>query len=165
MSAKDAFLRTYDEETARTMRLLRAYPADKLDLRPHAMSKTARELAWVFVAESMLGGKIWRDEFAKGVPAGKPPSAPESWNEVLSAVEKAQKEFGDIVRKASEDDLRVKVHFLVGPKKMGEMTRMDMLWFLLHDQIHHRGQLSIYTRMAGGKVPSIYGPTADEPWM
>ena len=29
------------------------------------------------------------------------------------------------------------------------------------DQIHHRGQFSIYLRMAGGKVPSIYGPSAD----
>jgi len=35
---------------------------------------------------------------------------------------------------------------------------------MLDDQIHHRGQLSVYVRMAGGKVPSIYGPSADEPW-
>jgi uncharacterized damage-inducible protein DinB len=48
---------------------------------------------------------------------------------------------------------------------MGEMTRMEWLWFLLHDEIHHRGQFSVYLRMADAKVPSIYGPTADEPWM
>ena len=40
----------------------------------------------------------------------------------------------------------------------------DFLWMILCDQIHHRGQFSIYLRMADGKVPSIYGPTADEPW-
>lgn len=166
MSAKESFLRTYEEENARTMRLLRAYPNDKLDVKPAPQLKTARELAWVFVMESMLGGKIWRDEFAKGVPSGgTPPAPPQNWNEILSTIEKTQKEFGDMVRKASEDDLRVKVHFMVGPKKLGEMTRMDMLWFLLHDQIHHRGQFSVYQRIAGGKVPSIYGPTADEPWI
>jgi uncharacterized damage-inducible protein DinB len=33
---------------------------------------------------------------------------------------------------------------------------------MLFDQIHHRGQLSVYVRMAGGKVPSIYGPSADD---
>jgi len=165
MSAKDAFLRTFDEEHARTMRLLRAYPTDKLELRPHAMSKTARELAWVFVLESMLAGTIWRDEFAKRSPSGKPPAAPENWNEILSAIEKHHKEMADMVRNASEEDLRTKVHFFVGPKTMGELTRIDMLWFLLHDQIHHRGQFSIYQRMAGGKMPSIYGPTADEPWI
>lgn len=33
------------------------------------------------------------------------------------------------------------------------------------DSVHHRGQFSVYLRLAGGKVPSIYGPSADEPWM
>jgi len=42
--------------------------------------------------------------------------------------------------------------------------RMDFLWFLLMDMVHHRGQFSVYLRMADGKVPSIYGPSADEPW-
>ena len=41
----------------------------------------------------------------------------------------------------------------------------DVLWGILMDSIHHRGQFSVYLRMAGGKVPSIYGPSADEPWM
>jgi len=36
---------------------------------------------------------------------------------------------------------------------------------ILCDQIHHRGRFSIYLHMADGKVPSIYGPTADEPWV
>ena len=56
------------------------------------------------------------------------------------------------------------VKFYTGPKHVGDYRTMDFLWFLLHDQIHHRGQLSVYVRMAGGRVPSIYGPTADEPW-
>jgi uncharacterized damage-inducible protein DinB len=48
---------------------------------------------------------------------------------------------------------------------MGNIPVGDFSWFVLHDQIHHRGQLSVYVRMAGGKVPSIYGPSHDEPWM
>ena len=55
--------------------------------------------------------------------------------------------------------------FFVGPKQLGDYTRLEFCWFLLHDEIHHRGQFSIYLRMAGAKVPSIYGPSADEPWM
>ena len=30
--------------------------------------------------------------------------------------------------------------------------------------IHHRGQLSVYLRLVDVPIPSIYGPTADEPW-
>ena len=166
MSAKDAFLRTYDEEHARTMRLLRSYPTDKLDLKPAPILKSARELAWVFVLERGLGTSIWNDAFANGVPAGRtPPAAPQNWNEILDALEKAHRDYGNLVRNASDEDLRKQVHFLVGPKKMGQMSRMDSCWFLLHDQIHHRGQFSIYARMAGAKLASIYGPTADEQWL
>jgi len=32
----------------------------------------------------------------------------------------------------------------------------------LFDIVHHRGQLSTYIRPMGGKVPSIYGPSADD---
>ncbi len=64
----------------------------------------------------------------------------------------------------SEADLRDTVQFLVAPKTMGNVPKLDFLWFLLHDQIHHRGQFSVYLRMADARVPSIYGPTADEPW-
>ena len=30
--------------------------------------------------------------------------------------------------------------------------------------VHHRGQLTVYLRLLDVPVPSIYGPTADEPW-
>ena len=32
---------------------------------------------------------------------------------------------------------------------------------VLNHLIHHRGQLSVYLRIRGVRVPSIYGPTAD----
>jgi uncharacterized damage-inducible protein DinB len=56
------------------------------------------------------------------------------------------------------------VQFPVGPGKFGDFRKIDFCWFLLHDHIHHRGQLSVYIRLAGGKVPAIYGPSGDERW-
>jgi len=165
MRGKQEFLKTYDEEHARTMRVLNAYPTDKLDFRPHPKAKTARELAFVFVLERYLGEKIWHDWFVKNAPSGKPPEAPESWDDLLAALEKAHQEFRDLVSGASDETLHENVHFFTAPKTMGEMSRKDMIWFLLHDQIHHRGQLSVYLRMVDGKVPAIYGPSADEPWI
>ena len=96
---------------------------------------------------------------------GTPPPPPESWSDILGAVEKAHKDFGDLIRSASEEKLRQTSRFFVGPKTMGDIPRIDFFWSVLHDEIHHRGQFSIYLRMADGKVPSIYGPSADEPWM
>ena len=47
---------------------------------------------------------------------------------------------------------------------MGDFPVAEFLWFMLMDSVHQHGQLSVYVRCAGGKVPSIYGPSADEPW-
>jgi uncharacterized damage-inducible protein DinB len=162
---KQQFLEVYEQEHEKTMRVLRAYPADKAELRPHAMCKTARELAWVFAVERRLGAMAFNNAFASGMPSGRPPEAPGSWDAVIDAIEQGHKEFRDLVRSTPDDKLDQTVKFFVGPKTLGDVRRMDLLWFLLHDQIHHRGQMSIYLRMAGGKVPSIYGPSADEPWM
>jgi uncharacterized damage-inducible protein DinB len=37
----------------------------------------------------------------------------------------------------------------------------ETAWDFLFDAIHHRGQLTAYLRPMGGKVPPVYGPTAD----
>src|SRR6476469_487153 len=165
-SPKQQFLDAVDREHATTMRILRAFPKDKADAKLHPNVKTAKELAWTFALENALGKKLWDDGYAKGVqPGSTPPKPPESWDDLVAAVDKSTKEFRDVVSSTSDAKLSENVHFMVGPKKLGEDSRLHWAWFLLHDQIHHRGQLSTYVRMAGGKLPSIYGPTADEPWI
>ncbi|MEN8376344.1 MAG: DinB family protein [Gemmatimonadota bacterium] len=166
-SAKQVFLDVLDREFATTMRVLRAYPADRLDLRPHEKCKTARELGWVFVSERLFGTVVYNDGFEEMMSGGgaSTPEPPESWDEILATLEKAQADFRALVEATPDEELQANVRFLTGPNTMGEISRMDWLWFLLHDEIHHRGQFSIYLRMADGRVPSIYGPTADEPWM
>lgn len=164
-SPKGRFLDAYESEHETTMRVLRAYPEDALDLRPHPKCRTARELAFVFTLERMLGTMVFNDQFDPETATGEPPPPPESWDELLSGLEEAHREFGEMVRSTPDDELDETVRFFTGPGKMGDIPRIDWLWFLLNDQIHHRGQFSIYLRMADGKVPSIYGPSADEPWM
>lgn len=164
-AGKQTFLDVYEREHATTMRVLRAYPTDKLELRPHPKCKTARELAWVFVIERGLGAAVFQNRFAQLASQGAPPEPPRAWDDLLAALEAAHTEFGDLIRETPEAELDQRVQFLTGPNQVGEITRTEWLWFLLHDQIHHRGQFSVYLRMAGAKVPSIYGPTADEPWM
>jgi len=56
-----------------------------------------------------------------------------------------------------------KAQFLVDGNVAWETSLGDMLFGFLFDAIHHRGQLSSYLRPMGAKVPSIYGPSADDP--
>lgn len=164
-SPKEQFLSAFEKEHSTTMRVLRAYPSDRLDLRPHPRCKTARELAWVFVVERGMGIAVFNNELEKLMASGGPPEPPESWDQLLAALEGAHREYGDLIRSTPEDRMLDRVRFLTAPNTVGELTRMEWVWFLLHDEIHHRGQFSVYLRMADARVPSIYGPTADEPWM
>lgn len=163
-SPKQQFLDAFDREHATTMRVLRAYPPDRLDLRPHEKCKSAKELAWVFALERGLGTMVFNDEFVEKA-TGEMPQPPEAWDALLDTVKKASADFRDLVASTPVEELGRKVRFFTAPQTMGEVSRLDWIWFLLHDEIHHRGQFSIYLRMADGRVPSIYGPTADEPWM
>lgn len=58
------------------------------------------------------------------------------------------------------DGLPGTVKFRTARRTISDVPIGQFLWMILFDRIHHRGQLSIYLRMAGGRVPSIYGPTA-----
>jgi uncharacterized damage-inducible protein DinB len=165
LTPRDQFLDAYEREHTRTMKVLRAFPEDRLDLRPHPKCRTAKELAWVFWAERMLGRTVYNDKFLEMDPASGPPPPPDSWSEQLEAIETAHRELADLVRRASDEDLTTTVKFFTAPKTVGDIPRIDFLWFLLFDEIHHRGQFSIYLRMADAKVPAIYGPSGDEPFM
>ncbi len=160
---KQQFLDTFEREHQTTMRVLRAYPTDKLDLKPHAMCKNARELAFMFAAEPAM----MKQALTTGLDFSKPPQfppVPESFDAILGAIENGHKEVVSLVNKMRDEEFHDTVKFFTAPKTIGDVPKGQFLWMLLHDQIHHRGQFSIYLRMAGGKVPSIYGPTADEPW-
>lgn len=162
MTEKEQYLTTFEREYPVTLNVLRAYPAAKADLKPHARCKTAKDLAWNFVFEGYAALQGIDGEFP--FPPKGLPDQPGTWDGAVGLIESTFRKMGDKVRKTSEADLNKTVKFFVGPKQMGDIRRMDLLWFLMMDMIHHRGQLSVYLRLADGKVPSIYGPSGDEPW-
>lgn len=163
LPSKQHFLDTLDIEHATTMRVLNAFPEDQLDLRPHGKCKNARELAWVFVQERGLADMVMTRRFPEGME-GEMPAPPDSWAELLDSVEQAHASFRARVAATPEDEMNETVKFFTAPKTVSDVPLIDFLWLMLHDEIHHRGQFSIYLRMADGRVPSIYGPSADEPW-
>jgi uncharacterized damage-inducible protein DinB len=42
-----------------------------------------------------------------------------------------------------------------------QLPAVQFLSLAVKHSVHHRGQLSAYLRAMGGKVPGIYGPSAD----
>jgi len=162
LSEKERFLKTFEKEAGTTLKVLRAYPEAECGLKPHERSNTALSLAWTFVMEQMLIVKALKGEAV--LSGGGFPKPPEDWATIIETYEKGRDEVLEQLHDPGNPNLDGAVAFFTGPKQMGDIPLDEFVWFILHDQIHHRGQLSVYLRMAGGKVPSIYGPTADEPW-
>jgi uncharacterized damage-inducible protein DinB len=160
-SEKERFLKSWENEFQITLKVLKAYPANRQEFKPHEIMKTAKDLAWVFASEErtmLLGAINGNMDFANRQ------ATPATMGEVISEYEKTHREIVQKYKDAPEEELNKNMKFFTGPKTMGDIRKLDVLWGLLMDQAHHRGQFSIYLRMAGGKVPSIYGPSADEPW-
>lgn len=162
MTEKEMFLNAWQREFGTTMKVLRRMPADKSDFKPAAdKARSAKDIATVFIQEL---GVV--DGVVKGkIDFGGPMPSFSSYGDILKAYETKQKEMVSKVEAMSDADWNSKVTAPVGPKQMADVRRADMLWLMLNDSIHHRGQFSVYLRLVGAKVPSIYGPSGDEPWM
>lgn len=161
INAKQQFADTYKREQSTTLKVMNAYPQGKPDYRPHEGNNTAKQIIWTFVIENNVMLAATRGPVALG--GGWPP-APATIAECIAAYQQSAKEFIAAYEKMPESRLSETVKFPSGKGQMGEFPVIDFLWFMFLDSIHHRGQLSVYIRPAGGKVPSIYGPSGDEPW-
>jgi len=157
---KDMFIMGAEREFQTTLRVLEAYPAGKLDLKPTDSSMSARDLMWLLSLGKMATEPIMAGRLAMQTP----PPAPKTKEELIGAFKQAHTAQLAAVRGLSDAAFNELIDIQSGPKDFMRGRRADALWFLAMDGIHHRGQFSVYLRMAGGKVPSIYGPSGDEPW-
>lgn len=141
------------------LRVIRAIPAGRGEYRPDPKARSAQELAWMLASEE--AGLV--SLFEKGEVPWVESAAPASVEEIAAAFERSAAEVDRLV--ASLDTTRwgvEKARFLMGGQAVWEDTLEQMAWGFLFDAIHHRGQLSTYLRPMGGKVPAIYGPSADD---
>ncbi len=153
------FMNTWDTEAKKTAAALRALPAGQYDFRPDAGGRSLGELAWHLAEiDGYSGFGIERGKFEMGVkPEGL--ERPKTIEELAPGYERVHADAMRRVGKLTAADLDRKVIFFTGD----EMPIRDILWSaLLHHQIHHRGQLSVLCRLAGGTAPGAYGPNREE---
>lgn len=158
MTEKEMFLNSFDREFETTMRVLNAYPQEKPHFRPHPQSRSALELAWNFEEEERLiiGGALMGDVVFKPNPALV------TFEEVKKEYESTHRDLSVKLQKLPDAAFNEMIVFGSGIEGAIPMRRGDALWLAIMDAVHHRGQFSVYIRMAGGKVPSIYKPLEDD---
>ena len=162
MSTPAIPLKEFDQEMAVTRRLLQRVPSEKGTWKPHeksfALGHLAQLVSWMpgWIATSLREPDI---DLAKSSSYGF-----EQTEALLNMfdenVRQAREALGDVTGAALDEPWSLKNggHVLMTLPR-GEVVRQH-----LNHLIHHRGQLTVYLRLIGVPLPSIYGPTADERW-
>jgi uncharacterized damage-inducible protein DinB len=139
-----------------TKGVIGAIPPDKGDYRPDTVSKSAIELAWHIAATEMR----FMDAVVAGgfdfTPRPRPDNVKNA-DDLLAWYTGAFTEHLEKVSKASDEQLLKIVDF----RGLFQLPAVMYLGFVTSHTVHHRGQLSMYLRPMGAKVPAIYGESFD----
>ncbi len=158
MSTREFFAQRLAAELPAFNNVIRALPGDRLDYKPHEKNTGAGQLAWQLANEMADLPKL----FATGEINYAPSSAPATIDEIADAFSRNADAALEAAKSVAEEQWNAPAKFAWQGQVVWEDTVSDMAWGYLFDMVHHRGQLTAYLRPMGGKVPSCYGPTADD---
>ena len=164
MNLIDPVLAELAHESATTRRLLDRVPERHLAWKPHEKSMTLGRLA-THIAEipGWVGSIVEKDEFDIAAGGYVPPTI-DRVPEIVAMFDRSVAAATETLKRQSDDRLLATWQLKKKGQLVVEMPRMGMIRTLLMNHlIHHRGQLSVYLRLQNVALPSIYGPTADEP--
>jgi len=143
-------------EHAVTKGVIAAIPPEKADYRPDDIGRSAGDLAWhIVAAESRFLAAV-----ASGAFDYNGPVRPESVRTPPEIVdwysERFAKDFDRLKQTTGEQLVKV-----IDFRGRFQFPAVVYVQIGLNHSIHHRGQLSMYLRPMGAKVPSIYGESYD----
>jgi uncharacterized damage-inducible protein DinB len=160
MTIREFHLQCRRNEFPAFKRVLAALPHEKLQYTPHERSQTASQIIHTLIAESAACLQLIDTGELNFTPGSPIPDA-----ELAAAFETQYDRLIDRITRMTEGDWDRPGQFLVQGHVVMQQPVGAFLWLFFFDAIHHRGQLSTYIRPMGGKVPSIYGPSGDDPGM
>ena len=153
----DFLVADFENEMQMTLRLIQAVPNSHLDYRPEAKSKTGLGLVrHITLEDEWLMNSIANGQFTP------PPDDSDACgimnpSDAVARYKQKVPAALDRVRAMSGEKL-TNVIDMFG---MIKMPGVNFLALAIKHSVHHRGQLSTYLRPMGGKVPGLYGPSAD----
>lgn len=167
MTIAASLLPEFDHEMANTRKVLERIPDDKLEWKAHPKSNS---IGWVgsHLAEIVgwLVDTLDKDSFDVQ-PVGKPPyrtPIASSRQEILDRFDKNLANARKLLEATSDADFMKPWSLLSGGQPIFTMPRIAVMrGFVISHSIHHRAILTVYFRLNDIPVPSLYGPSGDEP--
>ncbi len=166
LTNREFFIRRWEQEFPGFVEVMRALPADKLGHRPHPRSRSAGELVAFLVAieRGCIDLCTSKQSSYNTYMHWHEGAGSASLVEMIAAYEHHHKTLAVKLNELNDNIWKHAAWIIRGEQEiLLKDTVGGLLWLALFDAVHHRGQLSTYIRPMGGKVPSIYGPSADAP--
>lgn len=162
MTIAETLLPEFDEEMKTTRRVLERVPTDKGTWKPHEKSFSIGHLAQLI---SWMPGWITNALTSDKLDLSAAPKYGYMSTETLLAdFDRNVREACAAIAATSDSDFDRQWSLTSGDKVFITMPRGVVTRQNINHLVHHRGQMSVYLRLLDIPVPSIYGPTADEPW-
>jgi uncharacterized damage-inducible protein DinB len=162
---KDFLRAEMDREIERSRRALEQVPAGKYDWKPHEKSMIFGYLANMVATIPMwVSMQINQDELDVAPKDGSKfeQKRLESSSELIEALDKAAEGARAAFDQTSDEHLMTNWQLKAAGNVVAEAARHEMIQDTLLHWAHHRGQMTVYLRLMGAKVPAIYGPSADD---
>jgi uncharacterized damage-inducible protein DinB len=153
-----------DREAQRTRVVLEQVPRGKDDFVPHPKSMPLGRLAGLVASMfSWVGMIIEQEELNLTPPAGQGQYQQPAMDQLVTTLERNVANAHAALAKTTDDFLlTTNWKLLAGGQVVMNQPRHIVLRETLNHLAHHRGQLTVYLRLTGQKVPAVYGPSADD---
>lgn len=154
----------FEHEVENTRKLLHAVPQKDLHYKPAPISWTMGELAQhIATIYHWYIGALTKDVYdvaADGLQRGDPHDIAAT----LDLFERNVAEARKALQGSTDESLQQPWTMTSGSRTvLGPMPRSIVArGFLFNHIYHHRGELVIYLRATGNKVPGLYGPTYEQ---
>ena len=165
MKLTEFLLAELDREVERSRYALEQVPEGKYDWKPHEKSMIFGYLAnMVATIPSWIAMGITLDELDVAPADGSKMEQKrmDTSDELVSALDKAAAGARSALEKTTEEHLMTPWRLLARGQPVMESPRYVMIQDTINHWAHHRGQMTVYLRLMGAKVPALYGPSADD---
>ena len=165
MKLTDYLLAQLDREVGRSRRALEEIPEGKYDWKPHEKSMILGYLAnMVATMPTWMVMEIKQDQLdVAPADGGKmEQKRMDKSEELVQALDKSAADCRAALKETTDEHLATPWQLLARGNVVLEAPRYIMIQDTINHWSHHRGQMTVYLRLLGSKVPSIYGPSADD---
>jgi uncharacterized damage-inducible protein DinB len=166
MAIAASLIPEFDLEMANLRRALQRVPEASFGWRPHERSMTLGRLATHLSEIPFWAVNACTESELDIAPPGAPPFAPQTLattGAILAQLDRNVTKARAAITATSDADFMLPWTLKAGGTAIFTLPRIGVYRSLvMNHMIHHRGQLSVFLRLVGAKVPAIYGPSADE---